>query len=91
MNCDIYISASRRDYEVVSKIKSILHSAGYTYFDNIQSLQPGMDYEQTIRAEILESKVFLCILSGNSYASDFTQKELRFALKEKPVGGINIS
>ncbi len=61
MNCDIYISASRRDYEVVSKIKNILHSARYTYFDDRQSFQPGSDFEQTIRAEIISSKIFLFI------------------------------
>lgn len=60
MNSDIYISSSRRDFEVVSKIKSILHSAGYTYFDDRQSFQPASDFEQTTRAEIISSKVFLC-------------------------------
>lgn len=82
MNCDIYISASRRDYKIVSKIKNILHSAGYTYFDDRQSFQPASDFEQTIRAEIINSKVFICILSVNT-SSYFTLEELRFALKEK--------
>lgn len=83
MNSDIYISASRRDFEVVSKIKSILHSAGYTYFDDRQSFQPASDFEQTTRAEIISSKVFLCILSGNSSSSTYVREELRLALKEK--------
>ena len=83
MNCDIYISASRRDVEVVSKIKSTLHSAGYTYFDDRQSIQPASDFMQTIRAEIISSKIFLCILSGNSAYSVDVREELRLALKEK--------
>ena len=83
MKSDIYISASRKDYEVVSKIKSILHSAGYTYFHEMESFEPGKFYDQNIRAEILEAKVFLCILSENSYTSYYIQKEIRFALKEK--------
>lgn len=84
MNSDIYISSSRRDFEVVSKIKSILHSAGYTYFDDRQSFQPASDFEQTTRAEIIiSSKVFLCILSGNSSSSAYVREELRLALKEK--------
>lgn len=83
MNSDIYISSSRRDFEVVSKIKSILHSAGYTYFDDRQSFQPTSDFEQTTRAEIISSKVFLCILSGNSSSSAYVREELRLALKEK--------
>lgn len=83
MNCDIYISASRRDFEVVSKIKSTLHSAGYTYFDDRQSIQPASDFMQTIRAEIISSKIFLCILSGNSAYSVDVREELRLALKEK--------
>ena len=83
MNCDIYISASRRDFEVVSKIKNTLHSAGYTYFDDRQSIQPASDFMQTIRAEIISSKIFLCILSGNSAYSVDVREELRLALKEK--------
>lgn len=83
MNCDIYISASRRDHEVVSKIKNTLHSAGYTYFDDRRSFQPASDFMQTIRAEIISSKIFLCILSGNSAYSVDVREELRLALKEK--------
>lgn len=83
MNNDIYISASRRDFKVVSEIKSILHSAKYTYFDDRQSIQPGSDFEQTIRAEIICSKIFLCILSENSSSSAYVREELRLALKEK--------
>lgn len=85
MNCDIYISASRRDYEVVSKIKNILHSARYTYFDDRQSFQPGSDFEQTIRAEIISSKIFLFILSENSSSSAYVREELRLALKEEKI------
>lgn len=85
MNRDIYISASRRDFEVVSKIKSILHSAKYTYFDDRQSFQPASDFEQTIRAEIISSKIFLCILSGNSNSSVCVRDELHIALKEEKI------
>lgn len=63
MNNDIYISASRRDFEAVSKIKSILHFAGYTYSGDIQSIQAASDFEQTIRAEIISSKAVLFVLN----------------------------
>lgn len=82
MNSDIYISASRRDFEAVSKIKSILHSAGYTYSGDIQSIQAASDFEQTIRAEIISSKAVLCVLSGNSSSSVYTEEDLRLAIKE---------
>lgn len=85
MNSDIYISASRRDYEAVSKIKSILHSVGYTYFDDRQSFQPVSDFEQTIRAEIISSKIFLFILSENSSSSAYVREELQLALKEEKI------
>lgn len=80
MNNDIYISASRRDFETVSKIKSILHSAGYTYSGDIQRMQAASDFEQTIRAEIISSKVVLCVLSGNSSSSVYVKEELNLAL-----------
>ena len=60
-----------------------MHSAGYTYFDDRQSIQPASDFMQTIRAEIISSKIFLCILSGNSAYSVDVREELRLALKEK--------
>ena len=85
MNNDIYISASRRDFEVVSKIKSILHSAGYTYYYDRHSFQQASDFEQTTTIEIISSKVFLCILSGNSSSSVFVREELRYALKENKI------
>lgn len=85
MNNDIYISASRRDFEAVSKIKSILHSAGYTYSGDIQSIQAASDFGQTIRAEIISSKAVLCVLSGNSSSSVFTVEDLRLALKENKI------
>lgn len=75
MNSDIYISASRRDFEAVSKIKSILLSAGYTYSDDLQSLQAASDFRQTIRAEIISSKAVLCVLSGNSSSSVYALKK----------------
>lgn len=85
MNSDIYISASRRDYEAVSKIKNILHSAGYTYNHDRQNLQCATDFEQTIRVEIDTSKIFLCILSENSSSSVYVREELRLALKEEKI------
>lgn len=85
MNSDIYISASRRDFEAVSKIKSILHSAGYTYSGDIQSLQAASDFGQTIRAEIISSKAVLCVLSGNSSSSVYAKEDLRLALKENKI------
>ena len=85
MNSDIYISASRRDFEAVSKIKSILHSAGYTYSGDIQSIQAASDFEQTIRAEIISSKAVLCVLSGNSSSSVYAKEDLRLALKENKI------
>lgn len=85
MHNDIYISASIRDFEVVSKIKSILHSAGYTYYDDRQSFQPASDFEQTTRAKIISSKVFLCILSENSSSSLVVREDLRHALKENKI------
>ena len=80
MNNDIYISASRRDFETVSKIKSILHSAGYTYSGDIQRMQAASDFEQTIRAEIISSKVVLCVLSGNSSSSVYPKSVIRISL-----------
>lgn len=85
MHNDIYISASGRDFEAVSKIKSILHSAGYTYYDDRQSFQPASDFEQTTIAKIISSKVFLCILSGNSSSSLLLREDLRHALKENKI------
>lgn len=87
MKHDIYISASRRDFHADSKIRTILHSVGYTYFHTLDC-DMGTGFEQRIKAEIIDSNLFLCILSENAYSSQFVGKELSFALKEKGEGKI---
>ncbi|MBQ4519359.1 MAG: toll/interleukin-1 receptor domain-containing protein [Bacteroidaceae bacterium] len=79
---DVFISASRRDYAVVDRIVSALNSGGFTYIKDGQGFDTGLDFLQSIINAIYNSKLFLCILSQNSYSSEFVIKELEYALNK---------
>jgi len=82
---DVFISASRRDYAVVDRIVNALNSGGFTYIKDGQGFDTGLDFLQSIINAIYNSKLFLCILSQNSYSSEFVIKELEYALN-RPDG-----
>lgn len=79
---DIFISASRRDYAIVDRIVSALNSGGFTYIKDWTGFDTDLDFLQSIINAIYNSKLFLCILSQNSYSSEFVIKELEYALNK---------
>ena len=83
MKYDIFISYSRKDSEIAEKIYQTLTEAGMSCFIDRQGISGGADFPTVLSVAILESKLLLFVASKNSYASDFTQKELTFAISEK--------
>lgn len=77
---DIFISYSRRDYVIADKIVQALNVGGFTYFRDQQGLESGSDFLQSIIYAIDNCRLFLCVLSENSYSSEFVFKELEYAL-----------
>lgn len=83
MKYDVFISYSRKDSEVVDKIYDALEGAGIHCFIDRDGISGGADFPMILAEAIMESKLLLLVASENSYQSDFTQKELTFAVSNK--------
>ena len=83
MKYDVFISYSRKDSEIAEKIYQTLTQEGMTCFIDRTGISGGADFPTVLSTAILESKVLLLVASEHSYASEFTQKELTFAISEK--------
>ena len=80
---DVFISYSRKDSEVASRIYDALESSGVTCFIDREGISGGADFPTVLSEAIMGAKVLLLVASENSYASEFTQKELTFAVSNK--------
>jgi len=83
MKYDVFISYSRKDTAVVDKIYQTLTADGLTCFIDRTGIDGGADFPIVITQGILDSRLLLFIASKNSYDSDFTKKELTFAVTNK--------
>lgn len=88
MNYDIFISYSRKDTDVANKICNVLNRYGITYFIDRQGIRGGAEFPSVLADAIIDSKLILFLASENSYLSKYTNKEITFALNEKPAGSI---
>lgn len=79
-NYDVFISYSRRDSAIADKIIHALNAGDFSYF-NLQN----SDFLQSIANAIDRSKLFLCVLSENAYASPYVMYELKYALYRQDI------
>jgi hypothetical protein len=82
-NYEVFISYSRKDDEVASRIYDALAAEGITCFIDRQGISGGADFPTVLAEAIMGAKLLLLVASENSYASEFTQKELTFAVSNK--------
>lgn len=83
MEHDVFISYSRKDSDIANKIYDTLTAEGMTCFIDRQGISGGADFPTVLSEAIMGAKVLLLIASENSYASEFTQKEITFAVSNK--------
>lgn len=76
----IFISYSRKDIDFVRKLAEDLEKADYDVWWDITDLHGGVDWPRAIPAAIEASKYFIIVLSPNSAASDWVEKEYTHAL-----------
>jgi len=76
----IFISYSRKDIDFVRKFAGDLEKAGYDVWWDLTDLQGGDDWVRQIPAAIQTSQFMLVVLSPNSVASEWVQKEYTQAL-----------
>ncbi len=76
----IFISYSRKDMDFIRKFAGDLEKAGYDVWWDLTDLQGGDDWVRQIPAAIQTSQFVLVVLSPNSVASEWVQKEYTQAL-----------
>ena len=80
---DVFISYSRKDSEVANQIYNALSGAGIKCFIDLEGISGGADFPNVLADAIMGAKVLLFVASKNSYVSEFTRKELTFAVNNK--------
>ena len=83
MEYDVFISYSRKDSQIAEKIHDCLEAAGVHCFIDREGISGGADFPLILADAIMDSKILLLVASENAYASEFTQKELTFAVSNK--------
>ena len=76
----IFISYSRKDIGFVRKLAGDLEKAGYEVWWDLTDLRGGDDWPRVIPAAIEVSQYVIVVLSPNSAASDWVEKEYTQAL-----------
>lgn len=79
---DIFISYSRKDTTVAHALCDALRSNDVSYWID-DSIHGSANFLTEIVGKIKECKVVIFIASANSAASEWTQKEILYALKHK--------
>ena len=83
MKYDVFISYSRRDSLIAGQIYEALTSAGLSCFIDREGISGGADFTRVITVAIMESRLLLFLASENSFSSEYTQKEITFAINQK--------
>jgi len=75
----IFISYSRLDLVFVKKLAKDLMDAGYEVWYDLSKIEGGDRWSQEIQDGINESEIFAIIVTPNSMASEWVEKEYHFA------------
>jgi hypothetical protein len=77
------LSYSRKDKEIVVRLKRRLDAAGYDAWIDVEGIRGGDQWRRAIAEEIRQRDTFLLLLSSNSVQSDNVCKELNLAEENK--------
>ncbi|MCP4141720.1 MAG: SUMF1/EgtB/PvdO family nonheme iron enzyme [Chloroflexi bacterium] len=77
----IFLSYSRKDKDFAKKVANDLEKAGYIVWWDISTIEGGDRWAQEIEAGINQSEILALIVSPNSIASEWVEKEFIFASK----------
>ena len=75
----IFISYSRKDLNFVDELAKDLTEAGYDVWYDLTDLEGGDHWADELQAAINESQVYVLVISPNSVASDWVEKEFIYA------------
>ena len=92
MEHDVFISYSRKDEELVKKIRAALTQANISYWIDKEEIKRGTSYAKAISQAVYNSKILLFIWSEHSNNSENTANEISLALEfEKNIVPFKIS
>ena len=80
---DVFISYSRNDSNIASKVYEVLQNDGIKAFLDTKNIVGAQDFALRIAANILSSKIFLCLASDNYYDSKWAPDEIAYAKSHK--------
>jgi hypothetical protein len=82
----IFISYSRRDKAQVIQLRTDLEFRGLSIWLDLDDIPAGTVWAEEIRQGIDNSRYFMLILSSSSVASEYVEREYRYALEQnKPI------
>jgi len=80
---DVFISYSRRDLEFVTKLHQHLGEHDISAWFDQSSIEAGDQWRESIVSGIMESQIFLLVISPDSAASNNVRKEIDLAEHHK--------
>lgn len=75
----VFISYSRKDLEFIERLVADLQAAGLTVWYDLSGLEAGKRWGSEIQIAIRNSQFFLVVLSPNSLASKWVEREFLYA------------
>ncbi len=88
MKYDVFISYSRKDIDVATRICKAFDKFGITYFIDLKGIGGGFEFPDVLAHNIVDSTLFLFLASEHSYKSKFTTGEITFAFNKKAKNSI---
>lgn len=79
----IFISYSKQDIEFTRYLKTLLEAEGYAVWVDEARLTPSARWWKTIEQNIVTCSAFVVVMSPNAYESDWVEREILLAEKEK--------
>ena len=77
---DVFISYTKKDIEIYNQMRAALIQQGVSVFDDRQ-LSSGTKWTAAIETAIQNAKIFIPIITNNSFSSEWTLHEVDFALE----------
>jgi hypothetical protein len=79
----IFISYSKQDIDFTRYLKTMLEAEGYAVWVDEARLTPSARWWKAIEQNILTCSAFVVVMSPNGYESDWVEREILLAEKEK--------
>ncbi|AFY40426.1 YD repeat protein [[Leptolyngbya] sp. PCC 7376] len=88
----VFLSHSDEDQEIEDKVRRSLMREGYTVWSSQRDIEAGVDFNAAINRGIETTDNIVYLLSPNSLASEYCQKEIDYALSlNKRIIPLNIA